>query len=156
MYTRICSLESLAHVDSREKDSTDEFDLEKYFAAKENTTDEHQNRITECEFSALLDDFETTFGRIHSKTAILTFWQQQKSSFPELYKIACVINAIPPAQATVERCFSALKFVYGCLRCNISLELLRDLMTIRLNKGLVAAIFENDIIIEKLKYSSMN
>lgn len=135
-----------------------EFNLESYFAGRENASIDsaQQNVLKECEFSIILDSFEIKHQRTHANTPVLQFWKEQKINFPQIYEVACVVNAIPPAQATVERCFSSLKFTYSNLRCTLSLELLNDILTIRSNQSLAQEVFTEALVSEKLKYTNLS
>lgn len=47
--------------------------------------------------------------RMKSSESIHLFWESKKKEFgQELYELACIVFAIPPTQASVERDFSAL------------------------------------------------
>lgn len=52
--------------------------------------------------------------RIKSNESVHNFWESKQTEFGlEIYEIANVIFAVPPTQATVERSFSALKFLFS-------------------------------------------
>lgn len=104
---------------------------------------EHQPNYTinKDQFLLLLNSFEQKFKLVHHKMPILQFWKEQKQSFPEIYALAQVLNGIPPSQATVERAFSALAYIYGPLRCRLSAELLTDILQIKLNSQIMESIF---------------
>lgn len=102
---------------------------------------------SKAEFLLLLDDFEKIFPLTHHNKPILTFWEEQKRNFPELYEVAIIVFAIPPSQATVERSFSQFGFVFNCRRCRISSELLEAILLIKLNKDIAYDVFENDLAI---------
>lgn len=153
MYNRICESKN-----TDTSSGSDEFNLESYLASRENASidSNQQNVLKECEYSSILDSFEREHQRIHAKTSVLQFWKDQRYNFPEIYEDACVINAIPPAQATVERCFSSLKFTYSNLRCTLSLDLLNDILTIRSNQSLAQEVFTEALVLENLKYTNLS
>ncbi|KAE8741817.1 hypothetical protein FOCC_FOCC012649 [Frankliniella occidentalis] len=71
------------------------------------------------------------------KINILKWWEEKKIEFPELYEVAVVVHAIPSTQVSVERLFSALRFVMHHLRGNLSAQMIEDLVLILNNSHLV-------------------
>lgn len=49
--------------------------------------------------------------RMKSCESVHAFWENKKSEFGMLHEIASIVFAIPPTQASVERNFSALKYM---------------------------------------------
>lgn len=146
-----------------------EFDMESFLIEKgceplpihtdENANDEpsipkqsFDCNMDENDFFILLEKFEEKYPRIHHSTPILNFWREQ-CEFPELFILSTIWNSIPPAQASVERCFSILSLVFNCRRCNISLDLLQEILLININRNIVESIFNTDLNILKEKYS---
>lgn len=70
---------------------------------------------------------------------IFTYWEKNKQSMPELYRLASVIHSVPPTQTTVERAFSALALILTPLRTNLFDTVLENILLLRLNREL----FEN-------------
>lgn len=103
----------------------------------------HAPANDENNFFLLLEKFEksSTF----QSTPILEYWESQKEEHPALYELACVINSIPPSQATVERSFSILKFIFTCKRHNLKVKMLEDILMIKLNETMIQSINEQDI-----------
>lgn len=66
--------------------------------------------------------------------SVLTFWEENKFTKPELYKLANIIFSIPPTQSSVERTFSALALILTPLRTQLSDKVLSEILVIRLNK----------------------
>lgn len=127
-----------------------EFNMSLYLSAKAgeavekngNESNKRNDRtISKDEFLLLLEDYENKFKFIHHKTKILAFWKDQKQQFPEIYEMAKILNGIPPSQATVERAFSALAYIYSPLRCSLSSEMLEDILQIKLNSEILKQIF---------------
>ncbi|KAK3924520.1 Putative AC transposase [Frankliniella fusca] len=71
------------------------------------------------------------------KINILKWWEEKKVEMPELYEVAIVVHAIPSTQVSVERLFSALRFVMHHLRGNLSSQMIEDLVLILNNSHLV-------------------
>lgn len=61
---------------------------------------------------------------INSKEMLYIWETQLQKKFPMLYEVIIVILSIPSSQASVERSFSSLKFVFSDRRQNIDLKLL--------------------------------
>lgn len=75
--------------------------------------------------------------RMKSSDSIQKFWDTNKEQFgAELYKIACTIYAIPPTQVSVERTFSALKFLFTDYRYRLSENMLESLMIVHTNSDM--------------------
>lgn len=120
--------------------------LEEYFCSKDVELMRPENKLPNCSMSNaelinILAHFDETIGRQHAKKNVIEFWEDQKYIFPELYLLSTIINAIPPTQASTERCFSTLDFIYNEKRTRLSLKLLEQILMIKLNKGLVESIF---------------
>lgn len=81
--------------------------------------------------------YETSISgfRMKSGESIHAFWESKKTEFGVLYEIASIVFAIPPTQASVERDFSALKYMLTDKRYNLKPELLESLLLIHLNSG---------------------
>lgn len=76
--------------------------------------------------------------------------------FLALYEVACIINAIPPSQATVERAFSALKFIFTEHRTKLDQDRLENLLMIKLNADLAESVNQNHIDKIEKKYNSQH
>lgn len=116
--------------------------------SKKKTTGINFNAIN---FKDLLDSYEKT-ERCHHKDSIFEFWLEVKDEHAELYLLACIIFAIPPSQATVERAFSILGYIYDPKRTNLAKNMLENILMINLNKDMVDPINERDM--EALKKRS--
>lgn len=75
--------------------------------------------------------------RMKSSENIHAFWEKNKEEYGfELYEIASVIFAVPPTQTSVERTFSALKFMLTDKRYNLNQDLLECMLLIHLNRDI--------------------
>lgn len=151
---RIVSLKKGPNIDH---ESENDNSIDEYFNERINLgIDAEQNRRTE--FLQMLDHFHhavmTSKLKLDKNQSIFDFWEKTKSLFPVLYDVACVINSIPPSQATVERAFSALKFVFGVHRGRLDQTRLEDIIMIKLNGDLAEPIDRRDIEKIEKKYSS--
>ena len=80
--------------------------------------------------------------------SVLKYWEERRFTSPELYELAKIVHAIPATQVSVERLFSALRFILSRLRSCLSSEMVEDLVLIFSNSALV----KQDILllVEKL------
>lgn len=90
--------------------------------------------------------------RLQSEDSVHTFWESKKTEFRVLYEVANVIYAIPPTQASVERNFSALKYMLTDKRYNLKQDLLEALLLIHLNREKFNEIQTNEIYNEYSKH----
>lgn len=61
------------------------------------------------EFDTLLRTFSPV--RLKASESVLKFWQDNKNHYPDLFRIAVIVLAVPATQVSVERLFSQLQFV---------------------------------------------
>lgn len=78
-----------------------------------------------------LEEFE--IERIPLNSNILLFWDSNKNSCLELSMVAKVILSIPMTQVSVERNFSALKFILEDKRSNLTKKNLDNILMVKLN-----------------------
>lgn len=84
--------------------------------------------------------------RMKSSESIHNFRECKKMEFgDELYELACIIFAIPPTQASLERNFSALKYMFTDNRYNLAGDLLESLLLVHLNRNYFLVIMAKDI-----------
>lgn len=88
---------------------------------------------SDCNIKQILCNFKDEESLTKS---VLLYWEEQKSLKPELYKLANIIFAISPTQASVERAFSALALILTPLRTQMSDKLLFEILLVRLNKSI--------------------
>lgn len=67
------------------------------------------------------------------KVSDLQFWQNNKYNYPELYVLSQIVFAAPATQVSVERLFSALRFIFSRLRSRLSGNIINDILIIRMN-----------------------
>lgn len=86
---------------------------------------------------AIKNEFEVyeAYPRISKGNNILEFWEQKKLEIPLLYEAAQVVLAVPATQVSVERAFSALKFVLSPQRVHLTEQSLRNILFVRLNEN---------------------
>lgn len=135
-----------AGVDDEEKQNTS---LEEYFAQKRQQQAQDNSTSERSEFMQLLDSFRLTLQAADTRTvhenSILHFWEMRKSTNKKLYDVARVICAIPPSQATVERSFSTLSFVFNEKRSKLAQQTLENILLIKLNNDIAKSVNANDM-----------
>lgn len=153
-----------------ESDDEDNFTFEKYFQAKELFVVDHVNNNnnqpavsaddiisanegtqpkytkSKAEFLLLLGDFEGKFPIVSHESPFISFWNEHKGQFPEIFEIADIIFGITPSQAAVEISFSQFGYVFTCQRCNIASALLENILIIKLNKDIAQDVFKTDLL----------
>lgn len=137
LHERICKLKSDAIQVNPENSFNDS--LEEYFSQQKAVPSDSR-----AKFMEQLDLFHSSLQYEKQRT-ISNFWETKKIVFPDLYEVACVINSIPPSQATIERAFSTLNFVFGEKRTHLTQSVLENILTIKLNAELSASINLRDI-----------
>lgn len=71
--------------------------------------------------------------RAKLKEDVLVYWQNNKDNYPELYKLAEIVLAVPGTQVSVERLFSMLKFILNSLRNRLSSDIINDILFLKAN-----------------------
>lgn len=145
--------EKLESLDAIVRDNAEQTNLESdEFAAFLNTVygqtngnqivDENQTqpRITEETIRTKLKNFIGSSISIDS--CIFEYWENNRHTQPELYKLASIVHAVPPTQTTVERAFSAMALVLTPLRTNLFDNILENILMLRLNREIFQTICE--------------
>jgi hypothetical protein len=114
-------------------DNIEDEDLfENYLKNKENLSNSNimgnNNSITD-----LLINFEFTPRLSYKDLNILEYWESQKKTKFELYKIAQIIYATPAAQVSVERLFSTVAFIIDPRRSNLNQNIINDIIITKMN-----------------------
>lgn len=74
--------------------------------------------------------------RIKSSESVMHFWNNNRATRPDLYRLAEVVFAAAPTEVAVERNFSTLDFILTKLRNSLSDESVERILLIKLNKAL--------------------
>lgn len=67
------------------------------------------------------------------ETDVIQYWYNKRFACPILYKLACIVHAVPASQVSVERCFSTLRFILSDYRTRMGENTLEKLMLVMLN-----------------------
>lgn len=131
----------LAQIDSDSSHSTE------HVQAIQNENQSHSADYIRStnDFRRVIEQYENNTARLHHSSSVLEFWENSKDKFAELYEVASVYLSIPPTQATVERTFSVLGFVFNNRRFNLSRVILEAIMIIKMNKDLAEVIFTEEL-----------
>lgn len=78
------------------------------------------------------------FDRVDKRVDVFEYWRINGKTLPLLATVADVLFAVPVTQASVERTFSTLKFIFNRLRTNLKGKSLEQIMIIKLNKDLLS------------------
>lgn len=118
-------------------DSYDE--LEEYLNSIDTNSSSNQNNSIQT----LLQNFDGKRAPMHTK--VIEYWNANKTTYPEQYKLSCVIFAVPATQSSVERAFSALLIILTSRRNRLGDKTLQNLLLIRLNNILYKKMFSHKI-----------
>lgn len=72
--------------------------------------------------------------RSNLKDEVMNFWRTNKEQFPTIYRLACIIHAIPAGQCFEERNFSSFAYIRNARRAKLSPTNVKNILTVRLNK----------------------
>ncbi|KAE8738627.1 hypothetical protein FOCC_FOCC015885 [Frankliniella occidentalis] len=89
---------------------------------------------------AALDDYERSTSPLSRKASVFDYWAKRKLLCPELFELAMVVLSIPATQVSVERLFSALKFILRPQRHGLSAKLVNDVAFLQANRSVVKAL----------------
>lgn len=88
-----------------------------------------------CIKTQLIKFFETeTFNNVQKSKGILGYWSSAvRYEYDALYALSRVLLSVPATQVSVERAFSALRYVLNDYRTGLSDESLENILLIKLN-----------------------
>lgn len=156
--------EPVVHEEEPPLDTTNDIDMddefEKFLGADDDIgldepmtatrVGEHMNTVPDFSKSrSQFVDALTKYGnltRIDHRNPILQYWETIKELHPEVHFMANIFHGIPPTQATVERSFSALAFIYNSKRYQLSQAMLESILIVKLNSCLIEAIYNEEIL----------
>lgn len=98
----------------------------------------HVSQTTETDdekIHRLLNEF-AELPREKSTVEVLKYWEANKCTKPELFKLSQVVFVVAPTQTPTERSFSNFSHIFQPRRAKIDDDLLRDILIINLNKDL--------------------
>ncbi|KAK3931203.1 Zinc finger BED domain-containing protein 4 [Frankliniella fusca] len=85
----------------------------------------------------ILDEYDATTKPLPFKSCVLKFWEDKRLVWPELYELAMIVLAIPATQVSVERLFSALRFILRPQRFKLHSDRVDDIVFLHANADLV-------------------
>lgn len=89
--------------------------------------------VSDSKLEQILVSYKNTVVRLDKNENLFNYWFAKKNKNRELFSLFCVTNAVPMTQVSVERLFSSLKFIFSCLRSNLSPEMVQNILIIRCN-----------------------
>lgn len=143
-HEKLMANEQQSHDTTSLLDTTDNC-LEDYFGDFGTTTQDMQRR-TDAELLEIFSKFEVEEQtRLHSKTAVMEYWESMKTKYPELYLHTLIVFAVPPTQCLIERNFSTLALAFNKKRYNLKQQTLEGIMNISLNRDIFYDVCEEHI-----------
>lgn len=94
----------------------------------------NQGQRVEQDFASQLQNYLDTNAVCFEKD-LMQFWRESKQLWPALYELAAVVHSVPSTQVSVERLFSAMKFILNDLRTSLNGDILEDILLIRANRA---------------------
>lgn len=118
--------------------------LSEYLRRGIGQNDENRQATASNDIRSELEAFDPEWHPLdHS---VVKFWRDSKDTYPELYKVATTIYAIPPTEVQIERDFSKLENILTKKRMALSAELLEAVLMIHLNPDLFFLIREEKFL----------
>lgn len=74
---------------------------------------------------------------IDYKTDIIKYWKSIKAEEPELFQLITLLFSVPATQASVERSFSSLTYIFNNYRARLNPDILTKVLILRLNFDLM-------------------
>ncbi|KAK3917337.1 Zinc finger BED domain-containing protein 4 [Frankliniella fusca] len=101
---------------------------------------------------AMIEEYDST-KPLPLKSDVLKFWESKRLIWPELYELAMIVLAIPATQVSVERLFSALRFILRPQRFALSSNNVDDIVFLHANADLVREVAQ-EYLSEKIAEES--
>lgn len=132
--------------DSASSDISFEFDPDKEFAnylSQSNPPMDFSVSAADVDIQLVLDVFDPEL--ITPDQSVLKYWKSKEYTFPELFKLASIVYAVPPTEVAIERDFSRINFIFTNRRCALQSERLEDIMIININPELFHQVKSEEI-----------
>lgn len=113
----------------------DEFTVYLRNAAKKPSVVESIPVGVTCDGEQIVDKLKSFKNRpaVYHKSNIREYWNGLKHEEPLLFTLASVVLSVPVAQVSVERAFSSLTYIFNNYRTRLSVDVLREVLLVRLN-----------------------
>lgn len=121
----------------------DKFDLDKFIDNLDATTSNQQNIYNIGMHEKLKSLLQK--DRISSSANVLHYWNVEKYTDSDMFKLCNVVLGAPSTQVSVERSFSALPVILAKKRFRLTPENLQNVLLIRLNQDLLKNIDFDDV-----------
>lgn len=106
-------------------------------AARGTSTTNSGKRAARAALRGKLGTYDRTTVPVEPKEDVFEYWERQRLGAPELYELAMVVLSIPATQVSVERLFSALRFILRPQRYGLSAQHVDDVAFLNANADLV-------------------
>jgi hypothetical protein len=90
----------------------------------------------------MIEEYDQLTDPIPAIINIVQWWESKTLIWPELHELALIVTAIPATQVSVERLFSALRFILRPQRFNLSSQNVDDIVFLHTNADLVREVAE--------------
>lgn len=106
-------------------------DLSDYLKFLESQQQQNPSISNQLKAYAEIENFKQ--NRLEPHTNVMEYWSMKKVEYPNLFALAKIVNSVPASQVSVERSFSALKYILNEKQNNLDEEFLQDILLVRLN-----------------------
>lgn len=94
--------------------------------------------MNKTKIRSLLDAYDRSTKPLNQEADVFAFWEKRRLISPELTDLALIVLSIPATQVSVERLFSALKFILRYQRFNLDSEHVDNITILNANAELTA------------------
>lgn len=101
------------------------------YLSKEHPPDSQQIDCSSVNIEHEIEQFQPE--KLACDETVLSYWKSVKDEKKNLYELAMIIYAIPPAETQIERDFSLLEFIFNQRRQGLRTEMIEAILTINLN-----------------------
>ncbi|XP_065211447.1 uncharacterized protein LOC135839379 [Planococcus citri] len=132
LYNKLSTMSYLEDSDSvSETDGEDE--LEKAFRKQEHFINPAKSRSQSDNIELELRSFCDNEPRLKTSESIVQFWQNKRSQYPEIFKLARVLFSVPATQKSIFDLIPHVKYILDSGKVDINSELFQSVALIKTN-----------------------